>query len=191
MHMSFSHVFCLYSCWFWFLLVLHCFFEWLYSMLRCKWELCWVNHPSKRWCRCLLWGIVIQMPTLSTVGSKVVAYHQILSHPLQPLMVSHYLTINGCNGWLRTRVRFQKGSLKKDYHIASSHMLVSKIKSCMAKYKRLYCETVNGLLNLLLFKSVICYCLSWEPGWVKHYIVGLLTYKYNKVFSFSVFFSCN
>ena len=30
---------------------------------------------------------------------------------------------------------------------ASSHMLVSKIKPCMSKYKRLYCETANGSLN--------------------------------------------
>jgi hypothetical protein len=29
---------------------------------------------------------------------------------------------------------------------ASSHMLVSKIKPCMSKYKHLYCETANGSL---------------------------------------------
>ena len=32
---------------------------------------------------------------------------------------------------------------------ASSHMLVSKIKPCMSKYKRLYCETAKGSLNQL------------------------------------------
>jgi hypothetical protein len=32
---------------------------------------------------------------------------------------------------------------------ASSHMLVSKIKPCMSKYKRLYGETANGSLNQL------------------------------------------
>ena len=33
---------------------------------------------------------------------------------------------------------------------ASSHMLVSKTKPCMSKYKRfLYCETANGSLNQL------------------------------------------
>jgi hypothetical protein len=33
---------------------------------------------------------------------------------------------------------------------ASSHMLVSKIKPCMCKYKLiLYCETANGSLNQL------------------------------------------
>ena len=32
---------------------------------------------------------------------------------------------------------------------ASSHMLVSKIKPCMSKYKHLYGETANGSLNQL------------------------------------------
>ena len=32
---------------------------------------------------------------------------------------------------------------------ASSHMLMSKIKPCMSKYKQLYCETANGSLNQL------------------------------------------
>ena len=31
----------------------------------------------------------------------------------------------------------------------SSHMLVSKIKPCISKYKDLYCETANGSLNQL------------------------------------------
>ena len=34
---------------------------------------------------------------------------------------------------------------------ASSHMLVSKIKPCMSKYKPLYGETANGSLNQNLF----------------------------------------
>jgi hypothetical protein len=34
---------------------------------------------------------------------------------------------------------------------ASSHMLVSKIKPCMSKYKHLYRETANGSLNQLSF----------------------------------------
>ena len=41
-----------------------------------------------------------------------------------------------------------------DIHLvdpASSHMLVSKIKPCMSKYKHLYCETANGSLNQLSF----------------------------------------
>ncbi len=32
---------------------------------------------------------------------------------------------------------------------ASSHMLISKIKPCMSKYKHLYCETANGSLHQL------------------------------------------
>ena len=32
---------------------------------------------------------------------------------------------------------------------ASSHMLVSKIKPCMSKYKRLYSETADGSLYQL------------------------------------------
>ena len=34
---------------------------------------------------------------------------------------------------------------------ASRHMLVSKIKPCMSKYKQLYGETANGSLNQLSF----------------------------------------
>ena len=32
---------------------------------------------------------------------------------------------------------------------ASSHMLVSKIKPCMSKFKRLHCETADGSLYQL------------------------------------------
>jgi hypothetical protein len=43
------------------------------------------------------------------------------------------------------------GLLKGSYLVdpASSHMLVSKIKPCMSKYKQLYSETANGSLNQL------------------------------------------
>ena len=42
-------------------------------------------------------------------------------------------------------------SLQGSYLVdpASSHMLVSKIKPCMSKYKQLYGETANGSLNQL------------------------------------------
>jgi hypothetical protein len=46
------------------------------------------------------------------------------------------------------------GSGLKDSYLvdsASSHMLVSKIKPCMSKYKQVYCETANGSLNQLSF----------------------------------------
>ena len=42
---------------------------------------------------------------------------------------------------------------------ASSHMLVSKIKPCMSKYKHLYCETANGSLNQLSF--IWLYLTTW------------------------------
>lgn len=43
------------------------------------------------------------------------------------------------------------GWIKDSYLVdsASSHMLVSKIKPCMSKYKQLYRETANGSLNQL------------------------------------------
>ena len=45
------------------------------------------------------------------------------------------------------------GGVKDSYLVdsASSHMLVSKIKPCMSKYKQLYGETANGSLNQLSF----------------------------------------
>ena len=46
-----------------------------------------------------------------------------------------------------------RGCLDDSYLVdsASSHMLVSKIKPCMSKYKQSYCETANGSLNQLSF----------------------------------------
>ena len=46
-----------------------------------------------------------------------------------------------------------RGCLDGSYLVdsASSHMLVSKIKPCMSKYKQSYCETANGSLNQLSF----------------------------------------
>jgi hypothetical protein len=49
-------------------------------------------------------------------------------------------------GWMARRAL---GSYLVDS--ASSHMLVSKIKPCMSKYKQLYRETANGSLNQLSF----------------------------------------
>ena len=51
------------------------------------------------------------------------------------------------------RSRAWCGPIRSGYLVdpASSHMLVSKIKPCMSKYKRLYCETANGSLNQLWF----------------------------------------
>ena len=56
------------------------------------------------------------------------------------------------SGPIASRCRFSI-PLSDSYLVdpASSHMLVSKIKPCMSKYKRLYCETANGSLNQLWF----------------------------------------
>ncbi len=45
------------------------------------------------------------------------------------------------------------GSVPASYLVdpASSHMLVSKIKPCMCKYKPVHGETANGSLNQLWF----------------------------------------
>ena len=48
----------------------------------------------------------------------------------------------------------EEGRPRSDSYLvdsASSHMLVSKIKPCMSKYKQLYGETANGSLNQLSF----------------------------------------
>jgi hypothetical protein len=50
--------------------------------------------------------------------------------------------------------RYGSGHIVQDSYLvdsASSHMLVSKIKPCMSKYKHLYRETANGSLNQLSF----------------------------------------
>lgn len=51
---------------------------------------------------------------------------------------------------------------------ASSHMLVSKIKPCMSKYKLLYSETANGSLNQLWFLR------SYYPTWITVVILELI-----------------
>ena len=51
---------------------------------------------------------------------------------------------------------------------ASSHMLVSKIKPCMSKYKPLQGETANGSLNQLWFLR------SYNPTWITVVILELI-----------------
>ncbi|KAF1343394.1 hypothetical protein EJ07DRAFT_149936, partial [Lizonia empirigonia] len=43
---------------------------------------------------------------------------------------------------------------------ASSHMLVSKIKPCMSKYKQLYRETANGSLKSVIVYLIVPYYLD-------------------------------
>ena len=118
----FSHVVSLYSCWFWLLLVLHCFFEWLYSTLRCKREPGWVSHPSKKWHRCLV--------------SLTFFKNRILLSSFHSLDFSFW---------------------REFYYGGIITCLILPVVIClsqrlnMSKYKHLYCESVNGLLNQLLF----------------------------------------
>lgn len=51
---------------------------------------------------------------------------------------------------------------------ASSHMLVSKIKPCMSKYKLLHSETANGSLDQLWFLR------SYNPTWITVVILELI-----------------
>ena len=51
---------------------------------------------------------------------------------------------------------------------ASSHMLVSKIKPCMSKYKLLHSETANGSLDRLWFLR------SYNPTWITVAILELI-----------------
>jgi hypothetical protein len=51
---------------------------------------------------------------------------------------------------------------------ASSHMLVSKIKPCMSKYKPQNGETANGSLNQLWFLR------SYNPTWITVVILELI-----------------
>ena len=51
---------------------------------------------------------------------------------------------------------------------ASSHMLVSKIKPCMSKYKLSKSETANGSLNQLWFLR------SYNPTWITVVILELI-----------------
>jgi hypothetical protein len=60
----------------------------------------------------------------------------------------------GPEGSRSARLFVQRGSFGAHSYLvdpASSHMLVSKIKPCMSKYKRLYSETANGSLYQLSF----------------------------------------
>ena len=60
-------------------------------------------------------------------------------------------SVGGAAGRARPVDSGSRGSAGYLVDPASSHMLVSKIKPCMSKYKRLYCETANGSLNQLWF----------------------------------------
>ena len=58
------------------------------------------------------------------------------------------LIASGTSEWLRSD---SDDPMRYLVDPASSHMLVSKIKPCMSKYKLLYGETADGSLKQLLF----------------------------------------
>ena len=77
---------------------------------------------------------------------RVFAAHLILQSTLSNTLGLEALS--GARG--RSTFEWFDCACRKDRYLvdpASSHMLVSKIKPCMSKYKRLYCETANGSLN--------------------------------------------
>ena len=95
------------------------------------------------WC-CLPCGCCLRGPKLVVIdnrGSRLAleshgcAIHRIFGNePCRPFGLAGYTL-----------------ALEDSYLVdpASSHMLVSKIKPCMSKYKQLYGETANGSLNQL------------------------------------------
>jgi hypothetical protein len=62
-------------------------------------------------------------------------------------------TVTLTSASLHGEVSLASASVQDSYLVdsASSHMLVSRIKPCMSKYKQLYRETANGSLNQLSF----------------------------------------
>jgi hypothetical protein len=81
--------------------------------------------------------------------------------------VSHWRTIEREVGPRRSVLTAR---LSASYLVdpASSHMLVSKIKPCMSKYKLLHSETANGSLDQLIFIR------SYNPTWITVVILELI-----------------
>jgi hypothetical protein len=78
-------------------------------------------------------------------------------------------------GWRRACVlHVRRWSWRKESHLfggnlvdpASSHMLVSKIKPCMSKYKQIIlwnCEWL--IISVLIYLIVLCYLDNWGNSW--------------------------
>ena len=65
------------------------------------------------------------------------------------LLLVNYSSLRKLGSRRRPRAARRQDSYLVDS--ASSHMLSSKIKPCMSKYKQLYSETANGSLYKLSF----------------------------------------
>ena len=74
--------------------------------------------------------------------------------PGSPCVFPFFVTLRLLSGGLPCARSLRRHAWVQDSYLvdsASSHMLVSKIKPCMSKYKQLYRETANGSLNQLSF----------------------------------------
>ena len=102
--------------------------------------------------------VVVLVTTTSVVGRRKTTGHTraaLWGHVCAPLVLRRAVRTVQSVGSL--------GQSVVSYLVdpASSHMLVSKIKPCMSKYKHLYCETANGSLNQLSF--IRLYITTWIP----------------------------
>lgn len=88
-----------------------------------------------------LWRLIEGFKAGSDTDSGSVGRPRPVGARVVILLVTILPPLGGRSNWP------MKGSYLVDP--ASSHMLVSKIKPCMSKYKQLYGETANGSLNQL------------------------------------------
>ena len=126
------------------------------SCRSCRWEAIAAGTARQQsWKFCFLGDFVLR-------AWKTLAYLSVEYFDGREVLLVVYWLHSRCfvekllfESRVRTRLNGQVENLKKlvSYLVdpASSHMLVSKIKPCMSKYKRLYCETANGSLNQLWF----------------------------------------
>ena len=101
------------------------------------------------WCRTICETLLLQR---QTGADRVCRLAKVLRHPLRP---GHRRPTPSC-GWSGAAwpgAASVDGTGVGRYLVdpASSHMLVSRIKPCMSKYKHLYRETANGSLKQLWF----------------------------------------
>jgi hypothetical protein len=101
------------------------------------------------------WMVVVGR-SLPRGGDAVTGRARLPSGSGPDLDIANFYPPSGgsCRGHGRRRLVLPGGPGQQDSYLvdsASSHMLVSKIKPCMSKYKQSYCETANGSLNQLSF----------------------------------------
>ena len=82
-------------------------------------------------------------------GARRSAAGRVGRAPARPDLATLFRALGRCSAVSLSGTADSSGSYLVDS--ASSHMLVSKIKPCMSKYRQLYSETANGSLNQLSF----------------------------------------